>query len=147
MDPLDAHWRMLMVRERELQVAYAEYSFLAMCGGVRSEDVARLRANVTGILPPPVVIKIEDVEDLPVVAAKEIMPLKQMVKDLLVGEMGPVGDSQLNALCRSVSIQCGDTVRSFKKHKASYVHVDDKPTVQAALVRVLRARMETFDDM
>ena len=145
MTPVDLHWQVLMMRERELQVAFAEYTFLSMCGGVNPEDVARLRANVTGILPPPVVVKIEDCPE-DAVPASEIMPLKQMIKDLLVG-VGPEGEGQLNALCRSVRQECGDAIKTYTRHHASYVRVDDKDKIRSALARVFRARMETFDDM
>ena len=128
-----------MMRERELQVALAEYTFLSMCGGVSEHDVARLRASVC---PPPVVIKIEDDP----VTASEIMPLKQMIKDLLVGT-GPLGEGHFNALCRNVRRECGDAVQVFKRHQASFVRIEDKEKVQAALGRVFRARLETFDDM
>ena len=135
----------MMVREKELQVAYAEYWFLAMCGGVHSEDVQRLRAGVTGVPPTVVTVKVEDMAcEEP--AASEIVPLKQMIKDLLVGS-GPSGETQLNALCRSVRIACGDALQTVMRHHSSCVRVEDLEVVRAGLARVLRERVAVFEDM
>lgn len=142
MDPMDTHWRMLMVRERELQVAFAEYSFLSMCGGVYPQDVIRMRANITGVLPPPVVVvKIEDEEVLPTVVASEIVPLKQMIKDLLTGDNSDIGETQFNSLCRSVRMACGESLRTFKRHHSAFVRVEDADIVRAALERVLKTKL------
>jgi hypothetical protein len=137
---LDLYWRQLMVRERELQVAHAEYSFLSVCGGMRPEDVHRLRAFVTGHAPP-VVIKVEPLEE---VVASEIVSLKQMVRELW---MEPSSEGQLNSLCRSVRAACGESLRVFKRHQATFVRIEDRGMVEEALKRVMHGRMDSFDDM
>ena len=79
MDPYTtAQWQAVLLRERELQVAYSEYAFLAMCGGVRDEDLRRLRAAV--VPTPLVVVKIEDapLSD----GSGGYTPLKQMIRVL-----------------------------------------------------------------
>lgn len=145
MDPIDHRWREMIVREKELQVANAEYWFLAMCGGVHSEDVQRLRAGVTGVPPTVVTVKVEDMGSEEQ-AVSEIIPLKQMIKDLLVGS-GPSGETQLNALCRSVRIACGDALRTVMRHHSSCVRAEDREVVRAGLARVLRERAGAFEDV
>jgi hypothetical protein len=137
---MDLYWRQLMVRERELHVAQAEYAFLSVCGGVRPEDVQRLRAFVTGVVPPPVIVKVEPLEE---VTASELVPLKQLVREL----WGDAPDGQLNSLCRSVRGACGEALRVFKRHQATFVRLEDRAVVENALKRVGHARMDTFDDM
>ena len=145
MDPIDHRWREMIVREKELQVANAEYWFLAMCGGVHLEDVQRLRAGVTGVVPTVVTVKVEDMAcEEP--AASEIVPLKQMIRDLLVGS-GPSGETQLNALCRSVRIACGDALWTVMRHHSSCVRAEDREVVRAGLARVLRERVGAFEDV
>jgi|GEM_PF-4463768 len=127
MDPYTtAQWQALLLRERELQVAYSEYAFLAMCGGVRDEDLRRLRAAV--VPTTMVVVKIEDDPPPPPVSGG-YTPLKQMIRE----ERPGAADGELNALCRRVRLACGDGLRIVKRHQAVFVADGDRAAVRAAL--------------
>lgn len=131
-----------MMRERELQVALAEYTFLSMCGGISEHDVARLRASVC---PPPVVIKIEDDDAPKPVYTSGFVSLKSVIRDLLVGS-GPTGETQLNALCRRVRGVCGNKLTTYQRHNASHVRVGDIGVVRNGLAMVMRERLDGWGD-
>jgi hypothetical protein len=127
---------MLALRERTLRVVREEVDLLNACGGMRPEDVHRLRNVIIGqqqqqpyIDPntpvPAIVIKDEPARH----ANQPTTSLKAMLQGMLPNL---VPDSQMTQLCKRVKSRIS-TVYTFQKKKATYLLTRDWAPVREAL--------------
>ena len=127
---------MLALRERTLRVVREEVDLLNACGGMRPEDVGRLRNVIIGqqqpqqYIDPNTPVPAIVVKDEPVRHGNQpTTSLKAMLQGMLPYL---VPDSQMTQLCKRVKGRIS-TVYTFQRRKATYLLTRDWTAVRDAL--------------
>jgi hypothetical protein len=123
-DPFyDFMCRHLSIRERELHVIKEEYAFLQSCGGVTSEDMARLRASIQHCTTQ---IKEEPKDEI----ATHLVSLKSMLLEIITHSQ----TDNINKICRHVKpLLEREGIRTFNRHHATHVRSTDIARVRSVL--------------
>lgn len=117
----------LSIRERELHVIKEEYAFLQSCGGVTSEDMARLRASILHCSDCTIQIKEEPKDET---IAAHLVSLKSMLLEIITHSQ----TDNINKICRHVKpLLDREGIRTFNRHHATHVRSTDIVRVRSVL--------------